>query len=474
MGVMPAIVFWQAARYFETSLFITWGQRSLASQFADHKLALKDPSDTKLMKLGDYSKFFYDTCIDPRDGNSRRQCPQGKGASMGDCLLSNLTIPFNQTAAEIRTFIGECQRPSGEETSQQAQGSVVAWNWDRTPNRPFTVTQPDLKIETSEFPSFRRPQSGSDWVALIAMLVIFGLLPAGLFSLIRYSVSRVFLLEPEIADQDTQHVLALGPVGSFKKEWLNRKFTTDWLNRKKVAKPIEISTMTDWNKALGDAPEDVPIAIDHLEYRLDDKELTEEKLKLLEQVVFAGKHPVLIVSSVDPRYYLARSDSVDQGQLTRWVAVLSRFSEQHFPLEAGKHYDATWALCTDEEKLMLVQVAQGALVNPNGQAALRQLWWKGLVKGPSYRIKDPEFRKFVCSVQRPSDVRRWEREGGDGWRTMQTGVVTLLAGMALILFVAQRDLLQSSIPYIMGLAGWLASVSKVFEGVRGFKSTKSE
>jgi hypothetical protein len=105
------------------------------------------------------------------------------------------------------------------------------------------------------------------------------------------------------------------------------------------------------------------------------------------------------VSSVNPCYYLASSGRLDRGQLSRWVAVMDRFSERHFSRRAGKHYGATWALCTDEEKLMLVQLAQGALVNPNGEVALRQLLWKGLIKKAPYRIADAEFQAFVRSAQ---------------------------------------------------------------------------
>ena len=128
-----------------------------------------------------------------------------------------------------------------------------------------------------------------------------------------------------------------------------------------------------------------------------------------------------------------------------------------------------WALCTDDEKLMLVQLAQEAMVNSNGKAALRQLLWKGLIKSEPYRFADPEFREFVRSAQRPQDIWRWEREGGDGWRTKRTGIVTFLAAIAVILFVAQRDILQTSIPYITGLAGGLASLSKMLESIRGGK-----
>ena len=174
IGVMPAILFWQAARYFETSLFVAWGQRMLASNVAARAL----PASPE--KWGDYGEAFYGTSIKKRPippGVQARAGMQAR-APIGDCLLADLTIPFNQRASEIRTLVGECQdAPSQDPPSHAApqtpqEASLVGQSAlplyrERPANRRFTFSQPDLEITTEEFPSFRWPHGGSDWLAAL-------------------------------------------------------------------------------------------------------------------------------------------------------------------------------------------------------------------------------------------------------------------------------------------------------------------
>jgi hypothetical protein len=63
--------------------------------------------------------------------------------------------------------------------------------------------------------------------------------------------------EPTVPDEKTPYVLALGPVGSAK---------SDWLNQQKIVQPIDIATMPDVNKPVVSTqvtPLGKPIAIDH-------------------------------------------------------------------------------------------------------------------------------------------------------------------------------------------------------------------
>jgi hypothetical protein len=116
---------------------------------------------------------------------------------------------------------------------------------------------------------------------------------------------------------------------------------------------------------------------------------------------------------------------------------------------------------------MLVHLAQGAFVSPKGEDTLRQLRLKGLIVDEPHRFADPEFRRFILSTYRQADVRRWERAGGKGWHEMRTGFIMLLAGATVILFFGQRDVLNTWIPYVTGLAGSMASLSRAIEGLRG-------
>jgi hypothetical protein len=319
-------------------------------------------------------------------------------------------------------------------------------------------------------------------VALFLTLIGLVLVCGAIYPLAKWSASEIFLLdqprtlklsEPTVPNENLQYVLALEPVGSSATEWIAQE-----LSKETVQQPIKLQTMTDASEAVKMAglrwrDQRKPIVIEDFEYRADDPKFNEEKLGLLEKLVFTGNCPILIISAVDPLFYLRSSDSgVDPGHLARWAGVLARFEKRQFPPgafpEQSEKHSLIWSCCTDEEKLMLVRLAQGALVNPKGGATMRQLLWKGLIvdKPKPPRIEDQEFQKFVLSVQRPQDVLRWESAGGEGWSTIRGGFAMVLVGVGLILFVAQQDILKSWIPYATGLAGGLASIFKTIQGLR--------
>lgn len=84
--------------------------------------------------------------------------------------------------------------------------------------------------------------------------------------------------------------------------------------------------------------------LDHLEYRIDDDQVNEEKLRLLEDLVIKRKKQVFIISTVDPLSYLDRvqvSDTPGDGAIERrkqlverWAEVLRGFSKCHYRVGA--------------------------------------------------------------------------------------------------------------------------------------------
>src|SRR5207247_1389436 len=59
IGVLPALLFWQAARYFEMSLFLRWQQRKMAAAFVDRE------SPERRSELRAYGSALYETTIRP-------------------------------------------------------------------------------------------------------------------------------------------------------------------------------------------------------------------------------------------------------------------------------------------------------------------------------------------------------------------------------------------------------------------------
>jgi hypothetical protein len=382
--------------------------------------------------------------------------------------------------------MGECWKQDTEMPVKQ-----VPWEWSNSPHGRVELRNHDYHESTdihanrqdlvlsSQFPGLRWPRQPSDWLPLMGVAAALGLLLPGMWWLIGSSTSKVFLLDPirtfipavappQPPDAAQPYVLALGPVGAGKSAWL------EWEG---IAQPIKMATLKDVDKAVDSTRYVLPgatIAIDHFEHRLDDAQLTEQKLALLERLVFTEKRPTLIVSSVHPLHYLVSgSNAPDGAQLARWAGVLRRFEIRPFgpAVSSGPDtetlYRAIWTRCADDEKLMLVHLAQGAFVSPKGEDTLRQLRLKGLIVDEPHRFADPEFRRFILSTYRQADVRRWERAGGKGWHEMRTGFIMLLAGATVILFFGQRDVLNTWIPYVTGLAGSMASLYRAIEGLRG-------
>jgi hypothetical protein len=115
----------------------------------------------------------------------------------------------------------------------------------------------------------------------------------------------------------------------------------------------------------------VPIAIDHFEYRADDPQSNEQKLLLLEKLVFMEKRKVVIISALSPIFYFSCGGSGDDwdvktGQereepqatqnLNRWVSVFRPFSELDFKVADAKDFAETviklkTKLSTPDEKI---------------------------------------------------------------------------------------------------------------------------
>jgi hypothetical protein len=99
-----------------------------------------------------------------------------------------------------------------------------------------------------------------------------------------------------------------------------------------------VLTTGDWAvQALGHPV----VVVDHFEFDMDNADTSFTKLKLLEQLLYVERKRVILVSAVDPMFYLATSSPEiitpnngsheSPGQiLDRWAAVLSMFEKAKF------------------------------------------------------------------------------------------------------------------------------------------------
>jgi hypothetical protein len=134
---------------------------------------------------------------------------------------------------------------------------------------------------------------------------------------------------------------------------------------------------------------------------------------------------------------------------------------------AEPYYRVLWAMCTEAEKVILVQLAEGALVNAKNAGALKMLMKRGLVKrDPAFRIMNESFRRFVATDICLHEVRDLEKKADtSAWGRMRAPFAMVLLGVAAFIFITQRQVFDISIAFFSALATSLPVLFRVLGAV---------
>lgn len=126
-------------------------------------------------------------------------------------------------------------------------------------------------------------------------------------------------------------------------------------------------------------------------------------------------------------------------------------------------YMALWDACTEDEKLVLVQIAFENVVNPKQVAIVRHLMQRGLlVRDPGLRIMNQSFARFIVQVQEPAEVKGWERPTtGISWVHSRWALLGVLLLALMFLWATQRELFNTTITFLTAAAIGLPGMVKV-------------
>jgi hypothetical protein len=342
-------------------------------------------------------------------------------------------------------------------------------------------------------------------------------------------VSPLSTTEP--ADLPAGHVLIFGPPGSGKSTALARQpamrvfdvATRAWVERRKRAVPVPRERRLvvlgaavgefrhAWRESYGrdsvehEAPAPptaaapagggwadsfdyakLPgsIAIDHADYRLEERELASQTLTFVERAVYRDGGTVRIVSDRDLLACL-RESGAPAPEVDRWVRALRSFrrvvvsvpasyreTPQSDASAAAPYYESLWNACSIDERLALRQLAEEGLVNPQNQAVVRNLMRTGLiVRDPAVRIMNDAFREFVLQAVSAEQISAWESRGvGVPWGSIEVALLTGIVVLAGLLLVTQEQLLNAwvgFIPVLLPVAKPTAeTVWKLFSAMR--------
>jgi hypothetical protein len=287
-----------------------------------------------------------------------------------------------------------------------------------------------------------------------------------------------------------------------------------------------------WAAAVSDATLPPVLGIDHLDYRLDEPAFAAETLKFVERATYRDRCTVRIASDRDPLACLRdrgtppdeldrwarvlrsfRKETVGLGrrgksqidsskeavgastnassQVTevirkecREIPALVRIADDvlrtfhqsttadealaAFGAAASPYYEALWNACTSDERLLLHQIAEEGVVNPQNHAVVRDLMKVGLiVRNRAVEIMNTTFCEFVLNAPSANEVSTWERRGvAIPWASVEIAMMTVVVILAGLLVVTQEQLLHAWIGFLPTL---LPAAQKLWKTVTALR-----
>jgi hypothetical protein len=170
----------------------------------------------------------------------------------------------------------------------------------------------------------------------------------------------------------------------------------------------------------------------------------------------------LIEDECSPRAYLQKIGRTIAGQSCLEKANPASLCKQ-IMTNARPYYSSLWNACTGEEKLTLTRLAQHGLLSPK-DPDVDELLRKGLiVRNPAIKIVNESFRLFVLGARTDDAVAKCEKEAksSSNWEVLKVPLTIGLLSVAAFLLLTQRELYNSALPFITGLAAGLPSFLKL-------------
>jgi hypothetical protein len=159
------------------------------------------------------------------------------------------------------------------------------------------------------------------------------------------------------------------------------------------------------------------------------------------------------------RQLLARPDIAQYS----WKHMLEYVGDMAEP-----YYRTVWGLCSVEEKLTLIQLAEEGLVNPRSFDIVRRLRHRRLVRTtPRFLVINETFRNFVLQAESPAVIKSWETpEEGHGWASVQAPLIALVLVGVGILFYTQQPFFNATTQALGAIAGAMGSVAALLARTR--------
>ena len=515
VAVLPCLSFFKVAWDFEQKLFIERSQLKLSdevnsrrkfvrSTYQDVKLADGYKKQLLVEPVGEepplfsYHNHFHHTTINA--------VPKAEGTPPVQCALGGVG-PLERCVDVFLARISPLVNDIAFDDRYATEPSLPSRGWSLTSSEDNNGTQlieprPDDTISSSRISSswalLHIPWG--DWIWWLGTLAYLALL----FLLVRFILRRIFLLdltgpntEPlavleldKLITNLSKNLVVIGPRSSpiianlVRRKELQARDLCQMLNAPKQLAAtagggsVAVSTPNDpVEEILRDGR---PVVFHDFERGLDDPDNSQQILAALEEVLSRLHKTVVITSNVDP---LAKLWGEKRERLQ---TLLQPFVRKDLNLCAARRageaaqefdgqisikacYDWLFSSCPDVQKLVLVQLAQEKLINPNSRSVVRVLMKEGLIVRSCgmLTIWCTGFAKFLEAAVPQADIKSWEKQGaGIHADALRTSLLVVGTALAIFLLFTQGALLDAWVKYAAGIATSIPAILKMFDVFR--------
>jgi hypothetical protein len=444
-------------------------------------------------------------------GDSDLALPDCKGGANPDenPFLRWISYPYNERAADDRHLAEDKSDLwvwSVKRTSQK--GMLQLTMQEREPpvaqelGNPAThrrVKLPKRRV-ASLWRVFQLPWH--DWKWCLGVVVFL----AVIYWAVRVNLSRIFLvglvaplpakafgsgLSPSNLMADLPvNLLIIGPESSQTIEHLLRRDDVQVHQTEELLEPtVPVAKVTDGVEAsttLGDRIDRIvrdgrSLVLRNFDCVPDDAGSSAKAYSALIRVHSALGNSIIILSDIDPLL----KPSIESSE--RWRILLRSFvrvelnprlpqrvneddADYQNRVTAEAYYRWLMSGLSKSEKLVMIQLAQEGVVNPNSADTVSELMERGMIERRSglLTVTHNDLGQFLKRVIPGDTVKRWEKEiAGAGPSSLQTSLLVLGVGVVAFLVYTQGEVFNTWVTYATGFA---ASVPKALQLFRSFRT----
>ena len=374
--------------------------------------------------------------------------------------------PFPDTALLLR--IDSPEAPCPDRKGELAGDYHNTWIASRLPQRVLP------ELETRANP-----------LVLFETVLMFTMIIAAFFAL-RDAIRRLFALDwsPPVAWLDVE----ISPGLDLKAPPFGRRTVllgvprsgkTEALNHRAGVRYVDL--IRDPHSATKNLPpgSDEVVVLDHFEHDFDNSLRRQQKLRLLERLVYEAGCRVLIVTTVDPLYYFDRlakrkdrsgDESPDSIDIARWTKVLASFhvvqAKNRSSIQGEQYFALLWQSSSDEERVALHQIARHGWPNYLQEPALTHLFRRGLiVHDRDFAVTDKDFADYIRRSF--NDKQLVIPELGGAVDTLSA--VKFALGFAFVVFIAVLAYVWGDqlVAYVVTGASAAATVTRAIASSKG-------